>query len=357
MNESGQQAGPGPGAGRVAASPHGEAETVVARHQGSRYAVVRHADRFYGIAVDDLPFDLPRVRAGACAHNVHEAASQAEAEALIDADPWAWSSEPLPPIFRRPPQPHNAPGDDRTPFIGLRDAMVSVPIRSPAETLKRRLIHGIRGEARGRVALLRQIDLSVRPGERVGIVGRNGSGKTTLLKAIAGIYPLARGSRRVVGSIAPVIAQGVGFDHELSVATNVKLALAHMGRLESWSPALRDAILDFAELSHRAHLPVQLLSSGQQSRLAFAITLFQTPDILILDEVFATGDDAFLRRATAAMTERVRTTPIVLLVSHNLPPLEALCNRCLLLAEGRIVADGATAEVLDLYRRTFQGTA
>lgn len=257
----------------------------------------------------------------------------------------------------------HAPADARAsaargaPLVELRGAGVSVPARPVAETLKRRLIHGFRRETAERLPLLQDIDLTVRPGERLGIIGRNGSGKTTLLKAVAGIYPLARGSRRVVGSIAPVIAQGVGFDHELSAATNIKLALAHMGRLEAWSAALEAAILDFAELAHRAEVPVQLLSSGQQARLAFAITLFQTPDILILDEVFATGDEAFLRRAQAAMTERIRRTPIVLLVSHDLAILEALCTRCMLLAEGRIVAEGAVAEVVELYRRACEAAA
>ncbi|WP_119420542.1 ABC transporter ATP-binding protein [Desertibaculum subflavum] len=344
MNETGERGGEA-------------AETIVARHQGSHYAVLRHADRFYGVALDDLPFDPERIRTGSCRRSVHQAASRAEVEALIDADPWAWSTDPLPPVFHRGARPAAARGDGREPVVDLRGAVVSVPVRPAAETVKRRLIHGIRGEARRCVALLRQIDLAVRPGERVGIVGRNGSGKTTLLKAVAGIYPLAEGSRHVVGSIAPVIAQGIGFDHELSAATNIKLALAHMGRLEAWSPALQEAILDFAELGHRAHLPVQLLSSGQQARLAFAVTLFQTPDILILDEIFATGDEAFLRRATAAMTARIRTTPIVFLVSHNLAPIEALCTRCLMLAEGRIAADGPTADVLDLYRRTYRGAA
>jgi lipopolysaccharide transport system ATP-binding protein len=335
----------------------GTAETLVARHQGSHYAIVRHAGRFFGIALDDLPFDIARVRAGACRRNVHEGGSVAEVAALIEADPWAWSNDPLPPIFHRPPQPQSASGDEAAPRIELSGATVSVPLRPTAETLKRRLIHGMRREAASRVPLLRQVDLTVESGERIGILGRNGSGKTTLLKAVAGIYPLAEGTRRVTGSIAPVIAQGVGFDHELSAATNIKLALAHMGRLQAWTPALQDAILDFAELRHRAGTAVQLLSSGQQSRLAFAITLFQTPDILILDEVFATGDEAFLRRAAAAMTQRIRTTPIVLIVSHDLEQLRALCTRCLMLAEGRIVADGPPAEVIDLYHRTYEAVA
>jgi ABC-type polysaccharide/polyol phosphate transport system ATPase subunit len=356
MNDIVEQRGSGHGKAPAASPPDGAGAVIVAaRHQDSHYAIVQHGGRFFGVALNDLPFDLARVRSGACRRNVHEAASLAEVGALIEADPWAWSNDPLPPIFHRPRPLDDVAGDSHAPLVELRDVAVSVPVRLAADTLKRRLIHGIRREAVQRVPLLHHIDLTVRWGERIGIIGRNGSGKTTLLKAVAGIYPLAQGTRNVVGSIAPVIAQRVGFDHELSARINIRLALAHMGRLHAWTPALQDAILDFAELGHRADLPVQLLSSGQQSRLAFAITLFQTPDILILDEVFATGDEAFLRRAAAAMTQRIRTTPIVLIVSHDLAALPALCTRCLMLAEGRIAADGPTAEVIELYRRTYEG--
>ena len=117
------------------------AAVVIPRHQDSHYAIVQQGDRFFGVALDDLPFDLARVRSGACRRNVHEAASLAEVGALIEADPWAWSNDPLPPIFHRPPPLDGVAGDSRAPLVELRDAVVSVPVRPAAETLKRRLIH------------------------------------------------------------------------------------------------------------------------------------------------------------------------------------------------------------------------
>jgi lipopolysaccharide transport system ATP-binding protein len=332
-------------------------ETAFERYADSHYAIIQVGDRYFGVALDDLPFDIARLRAGECRRAVHEASSIAAVAALVEADPWAWSNDPAPPVFRPSAAAAVGGAADSRALIELCGAVVSVPMRTAPETLKRRLIHGARAAAAQRAVLLHGIDLVIRSGERVGIVGRNGSGKTTLLKAITGIYPLAGGTRRVVGSMAPVIAQGIGFDPELSVRINIKLALAHTGRLAAYSRTLEAAVLDFAELRHRAEVPIQLLSSGQQARLAFAITLFETPDILILDEVFATGDAAFLRRAAAAMSERIQSTPIAILVSHDPGPIASLCNRCVLMAEGRVVADGAPDEILAMYETLYRSAA
>ncbi len=334
---------------------------VEARHGKSHYAIVEYGGRHFAVATDDMPFEIGKVRTGRCRRTVHEAATRAEVERLIDVDPWAWSTDPA-------PESHGiglasaAPVEPgafalSTARIMLKDATVALPVNSAADTLKTALLRGIRRGVSVRLPVLRNVSLEVAPGERLGIVGRNGCGKTTLLKAIAGIYPLSEGTRAVSGSIAPVIAQGIGFDHALSVRTNIKLSIAHMGRLSGYSRALEDAILDFAELTHRAEIPLQQLSSGQSARLAFAVTLFQTPDILILDEVFATGDVAFVARATAAMTERIRSTPITLFVSHDLATVQRVCTRCILMAEGRIIADGPPAAIIAEYRRLYEGVA
>lgn len=341
--------------------PDCEPRIVEARHGQSHYAIVEYGGRHFAVATDDMPFEIGKIRTGKCRRTVHEAATQAEVERLIDVDPWAWSTDPA-------PEPHllgtiaTTPQDSATfatsaARITLKDATVSLPIHAASDTLKKALLRGIGRAAAVKLPVLRGVSLDIVPGERLGIVGRNGCGKTTLLKAIAGIYPLSEGSRHVAGSIAPVIAQGIGFDHALSVRINVKLSIAHMGRLSSYSRELEETILDFAELTHRADVPLQQLSSGQSARLAFAVTLFQTPDILILDEVFATGDVAFVGRATAAMTARIQSTPITLFVSHDLATVQRICTRCLLMAEGRIIADGPPAAIIGEYRRLYQGVA
>lgn len=238
----------------------------------------------------------------------------------------------------------------REPFIGVRDASVSIFHATLASSLKQSLLSRGRGHGVPRTTILRDLNFEARPGERIGIVGRNGTGKTTFLKAIAGIYPLDGGTVEVTGTIAAVIAQSVGLEDELSVSDNIKSVLANTGRLALHSPEFERRVLDFAELTDKAREPLRTLSSGFRARLSFALVLFQRADILMLDEVFAVGDAGFVGKAVKAMTERIMTTPIVLLVAHDDALVRRLCNRCVLFSEGRIVADGPTEAVLDRYR-------
>jgi ABC-type polysaccharide/polyol phosphate transport system ATPase subunit len=223
-------------------------------------------------------------------------------------------------------------------------------------TVKGVLVGMLRGQQKEIVTgrkVLDGIDLTVSPGDRLGIVGHNGSGKTTLLKVIAGILPPVHGGRNVVGTIAPVIAQGLGFEPDLPLRLNIKLGLAYSNRLAQHSRDLEDAILDFAELTEYADAQLQTLSTGMQARLTFATSLFQTPDILILDEVFATGDAHFVRKSQAAMMEHIERTPIVILVSHSAGLIREVCNRSILLDHGRMVEDGPTDAILDIYARRY----
>jgi lipopolysaccharide transport system ATP-binding protein len=223
-------------------------------------------------------------------------------------------------------------------------------------TVKGVLVGMLRGTPKETVTgrkVLDSIDLKVSPGDRLGIVGHNGSGKTTLLKVIAGILPPVHGRRNTVGTIAPVIAQGLGFEPDLPLRLNIKLGLAYSNRLAEHSRDLEDAILDFAELTEFADAQYQTLSSGMQARLTFATSLFQTPDILILDEVFTTGDAHFVRKSQAAMMEHIERTPIVILVSHSAGLIREVCNRGILLDHGRMVEDGPTDKILDIYAKRY----
>jgi lipopolysaccharide transport system ATP-binding protein len=223
-------------------------------------------------------------------------------------------------------------------------------------TVKGVLVGMLRGTPKETVTgrkVLDGIELTVSPGDRLGIVGHNGSGKTSLLKVIAGILPPVHGGRNVVGTIAPVIAQGLGFEPDLPLRLNIKLGLAYSNRLSQHSRDLEDAILDFAELTEYADAQLQTLSTGMQARLTFATSLFQTPDILILDEVFATGDAHFVKKSQAAMMAHIERTPIVILVSHSAGLISEVCNRSILLDHGRMVEDGETNHVLDIYAKRY----
>ena len=203
---------------------------------------------------------------------------------------------------------------------------------------------------RSSVPILRGVDLDVEPGDRLGIVGGNGAGKTSLLKVIAGIYPLVRGEREVVGSIAPLIQRGLGFDDDLTVRQNIRLGLIYSGQVrKSQDERIATRIIEFAELAGFENQPLKVLSSGMKARLSFAASLFQEPDILLLDEVFATGDARFKQIAEPALMEQLDSSPIVVLVSHSEELVRRTCNRAILIEGGRVVCDGKTDEVLERY--------
>jgi lipopolysaccharide transport system ATP-binding protein len=236
--------------------------------------------------------------------------------------------------------------------VDLRDISVIVNTHMVAGSLKGWLAKRAGGPADA-IPLLQNVTLSLRPGDRLGIVGRNGQGKTVLSKVIAGIYPPTSGKREVYGRIAAVLATGMGLDGELTVRDNVKLGLAYLGELRLWSPAKEAVILNFAELEQHVGRLYKHLSSGQKSRLAFSIVVQRRPDILLLDEVFAAGDEGFVQKATNAMRTNFENTPISVLVSHSRTQVNQLCNRAVLVDRGRIVIDGTVKEALSEYDKVL----
>lgn len=201
------------------------------------------------------------------------------------------------------------------------------------------------------VGILHDINLEIKSGERVAFVGENGSGKSSLLKAIAGIYPMQSGSIDVAGKIAAIIEMGVGFEEELSGRDNIKLAMVYNNILQNYSKELEEEIIEFAELKNKIDQPVKTYSSGMISRLAFSISTKQNADILLLDEVFAAGDEHFLKKAVKRMDDKFFSSSISILVSHQKELIERVCNRCILLENGRIIEDGNPKDIIKLYDR------
>ena len=199
------------------------------------------------------------------------------------------------------------------------------------------------------IPILNNINLVIEDGERVAFLGRNGSGKSSLLKAIAGIYPLKSGHLKVHGSIAAIIEMGIGFEPEISGRDNIKLALVYTNMLGLYTKELEEEIIEFSELGEKIDWPVKTYSSGMVSRLAFSISTVQDPDILLLDEVFAAGDQHFLQKAIKRMEERFFSSSISVLVSHQHELIRKICNRCILLENGRIIEDDLPEKVLKIY--------
>jgi ABC-type polysaccharide/polyol phosphate transport system ATPase subunit len=197
---------------------------------------------------------------------------------------------------------------------------------------------------------LRDINLTVHKGERVGIVGHNGAGKSTLLRMLARIYPPTTGVVSVRGNVAPLIEMGAGFNPELSGTDNILLNGAMLGFSRSEMKARIDGIHEFTGLREFAELPLKYYSSGMYTRLAFAVATEVDPDILLIDESLGAGDAAFVDKAKARLRGLLDRSHVFILVSHDLKSLRELCTRGVWMKKGRVVGDGPIGEIIDRYR-------
>jgi len=197
---------------------------------------------------------------------------------------------------------------------------------------------------------LDHVSFVVEPGESIGIVGSNGAGKSTLLKVLARVTGPSAGHGIVRGRLGTILEVGTGFHPELTGRENVFLSGAILGLSQREVTAKFDEIVDFAGVEKFVDTPVKRYSSGMYVRLAFAVAAHLDPDILIVDEVLAVGDLRFQKRCLERMEEATtRQGRTILFVSHNLQAVRSLCRRSLLLEGGRLVADGATSDVIQSY--------
>ncbi len=198
---------------------------------------------------------------------------------------------------------------------------------------------------------LRDTDFEIRQGEVVGIIGRNGAGKSTLLKILSRITKPTTGRVELQGRVGSLLEVGTGFHPELTGRENIYLNGAILGMSRREIDRNFDEIVAFAEVERFLDTPVKRYSSGMYVRLAFAVAAYLEPEILIVDEVLAVGDMAFQRKCLGRMKEVGRSGRTVLFVSHNMPAVESLCTRAILLEEGRVVRDGEVADLIGEYRR------
>jgi lipopolysaccharide transport system ATP-binding protein len=203
---------------------------------------------------------------------------------------------------------------------------------------------------------LRDVSFTVKQGEVVGIIGRNGAGKSTLLKVLSRITAPTEGWVDVWGRVGSLLEVGTGFHPELTGRENVYLSGAILGMKRSEIVRKLDEIVAFAEVEKFVDTPVKQFSSGMYLRLAFAVAAHLEPEILLVDEVLAVGDARFQRRCLDKMQDVGKHGRTVLFVSHSMPAVTRLCPRAILLAEGRIVADGPSADVAAAYLQSGLGT-
>ena len=210
--------------------------------------------------------------------------------------------------------------------------------------------------ARGRtggedVWALRDVSAGIEPGEAVGLIGRNGSGKSTLLRVLAGIIKPTTGTVQVEGRIGSLLELGAGFHPDFSGRENVYLNGSIQGLRRTEIRDRFDEIVAFAEIEHAIDRPVRTYSSGMAMRLGFAIAAFLQADVLLLDEVFAVGDENFQRKCFGVIAAFKNQGGTILFVSHDAQSVERLCERSLLLSYGEKVYDGPTHEAIAQYRR------
>jgi ABC-2 type transport system ATP-binding protein len=192
-------------------------------------------------------------------------------------------------------------------------------------------------------------------GETVGIIGHNGSGKSTLLKCICGVLQPTTGEIRLRGSLAALLELGAGFQLELSGRDNVYLYGTMLGFSKKRVDQIFDDIVDFSEIEHFIDTPVKFYSSGMYVRLAFAVAVNVNPDILVIDEVLAVGDERFQAKCIDRIRRFQQEGRAILLVTHSADQIRALASRAIVLESGHMIANGEVAESLRIFREHLLG--
>lgn len=234
----------------------------------------------------------------------------------------------------------------------MRVEDVSVTFRQYVDTtptLRRALGRGRLREATDLEAL-KHVSFSVEKGEAFGIIGRNGAGKSTLLRVMAGTLRPNGGSVTRYGRTSTLLQLGVGFNTQLSGRENIYLGGLAAGLRRKEIDDKYEDIVDYAELGEAIDRPVRTYSSGMFSRLAFSVSMALDPEILLLDEVLAVGDESFRNKSLATMKELLDRAGTIVFVSHALAQVAEFCDRTMWLRGGEVVEVGPSEEVVDHYR-------
>lgn len=226
------------------------------------------------------------------------------------------------------------------------------------ESLRELFIRSLKrqsGHIRRAEFTLKNFNLTIQKGQSLALIGPNGSGKSTALRLIAGIYQPTQGSVETRGRLAAVIELGAGFHPDLTGAENVALYGAVMGLNRSEIDARFEDIVQFAEIGDFIDVPVKYYSSGMQARLAFAVTVCVEPDILLLDEVLAVGDQSFRQRCLDRLAAYKEAGKTLVVVSHDLETVSRLCMRAAWLDHGEMRMEGEISEVIKAYQSSLEG--
>jgi lipopolysaccharide transport system ATP-binding protein len=223
-------------------------------------------------------------------------------------------------------------------------------------TLKEFVVRGLFRQSvnpRMQVHALKDLDLRIDEGQRVGIVGHNGAGKSTILKLLAGIYPATSGRRTVEGKISSLFDIALGFEPDASGWENIRYRSYLQGETPKTVRGKIAAIAEFSELGDFLDMPVRYYSAGMSVRLAFSIATAIEPEILLVDEVLSAGDVAFQDKARRRMVDMISKAKILVMVSHDLSSIARLCQRALWMDHGAVRADGPADEIVVAYDQFY----
>ena len=241
--------------------------------------------------------------------------------------------------------------------VRLENASVIFPVFSGRDLslknaiLNRSIRSNLRSDQNGVVLIsaLTEVSLSIRPGERVGVVGHNGSGKSSLLRLLSKIYSPTAGIAQIHGSVASLLNVSLGLDQELTGRENLIFRLTLLGLNNNEVETLSEDIIAFSGLGAFIDLPIRTYSTGMLMRLAFGVSTAVPAQILLLDEWLSTGDEEFSATANRRLHDLVSSTEILVLASHSRDLIQQNCNRVLWMENSRLKMDGPVDEVLDAY--------
>jgi ABC-2 type transport system ATP-binding protein len=212
------------------------------------------------------------------------------------------------------------------------------------------LLKGRKGDISKKFHALHNVDLEVQQGETVALLGLNGSGKSTLLKHISGVMLPDSGTVLTRGKVAGLIEVGAGFHHDLSGRANVYLNGAILGMTEAQINEQFDSIVEFAEIGEFIDTEVRFYSSGMYLRLAFSVAVHTDPEVFLVDEILAVGDEPFQRKCLDKIRELSAAGKTLVVVSHDLDLVSRICDRGVVLRHGNVVFDGAVRDAVERLR-------
>jgi len=220
-------------------------------------------------------------------------------------------------------------------------------------TIYERITNAMKKKQSQKLLVLDNVNLEIKQGEMIGVIGRNGSGKTTLLRIMSGVLEPDEGKVIVNGRLVPFLALGSGFNPELDGKENIILYGILLGASKERILKEIDNILEFAELEDYADVKLKHFSTGMFMRLAFSVAVSLNPDILMIDEVLSVGDASFQQKSFEKLLSFKKENKTIILVTHDLDQVERLCNRAIFLKDGKIAASGQPKLVVEKYKNSL----